>query len=426
MEENNIKNVAASTDVSAVGTSPAAKFKISKLPAIPVIIGVIVILAIIFGVMYFLFFNNNKQKTVESLTTKAQQDIRKGDYEAAQKKLKEALKVDKNDPIALSQMINSYSLAGNQDGKEGAAFKKSEPYISTAISTNPNSEEVQLAAGYAYETDSKYEKAREYYLKAEKVNSKSSDVYFRLGHVSEFLGKSSEAQTYYDKAYSIDPNNPQVLMVRGNSFFSEGDLQRAYDSFKKASENPDLSYQSKAEALTGASIARANQDNFKYIEEAVALSKEAVAADPHFSPALGAYGYNLYLSGMQKTGFDYVVKATEANPRISKNYFLLSMIYRTAKDYRYAIAAGKEAVSHIDDDNTILSEDAKKNQKALYLLELAKTYSVAGLPQESLPLLTQAVALKPTLAEEIKNSTEEGGVFSVLASSPEFQAIITQ
>ena len=322
-------------------------------------------------------------------------------------------------------MINSYALESNQTGDIAIPFKSAEPYINEALETSPDNIDVLIAVGYAYETQGDIDKAQAYYLKATQKAPDSADAWFHLGHALQFQGKDEDAKKNFDKAYALDPNHPQILMVRGNMFFSEGKNQDAYESFKKAGEDNDLNYQGRAEALVGASIARVNQDNFKYIDEAIELSKEAVALAPKFSPALAAYGYNLYLAGKQRTGFDYVVKATEANPRISRNYFLLSMIYRNSDDFTYAIAAGKEAVEHVDDDNTILSKENRMSQKALYKYELAKTYSLSGLNVDTTELLLEAIELNPSLTERIKENYDKGTFFQKNISNTKFQSMIS-
>ena len=388
-----------------------------------VIAGVIVVVLIALFSVWFLGSRNNN--AVESLTSQAQTAYLSADFKGAQEKYKQALLQDKNNPRVLAGLINSISLQGNQTGTEKKALQDSQNYINEALKAGPNNTDVLIAVGYAYETAGDYQKALGYYNQAIKADPNSSAAYFHAGHALEFLGKRAEAYKDYEKAYSLDPNNSLVLVARGNMLLSQGKTQESYDSFKKAAQAPGISAQTKSEALTAASLVRVSQDNFAHVNEATELAKQAVAADPNFSPALATYGYDLYLSGNNNQAIEYLKKAIAANPRISKNYLLLAQIYRAEGDYTDGINYDKQALAHVDEDNTILSSADKQTIRGDYTYDLAKTYSLSKLPVDTLALIKQAIALNPAIKKRVQSEVGTGPLFKELIASAEFKQILT-
>lgn len=383
---------------------------------------------IVFAFVLFLNSLVSKNK-IHSADIEANQAVRVGNYDKAITIYSSALKKNKNNVGLLTGLIQSSAQKGNATGEEKKALEVARPYIEQALKQGSENPQVLKSIGYAYETAGNYHEALSYYDKVIKLTPDSADAWFHHGHVLEFLGKTTDAYSEYEKAYSLDKNNPQILMARGNMFVSQGKFQESFESFKQASEVPDISNAAKAEALTGASIVRSSQDSFKYIKEALALSGDAVASDPNFSPALAAHGYNLYLTDPTLAqgivdGISYVKKAVVANPRIAKNYYMLGLFYRGSKDYTNAIAYFQEAVAKVDQDNTLLSNQYKKQAKALYIYNLARTYSIAAVSYDTLSLLKQSFDLDPSLKSQVKKDIVLGTYFKELKNNQELINLI--
>ncbi len=418
MENDKTAQVAQTTEI------PVSDLKNKpKTGVLPFVVTAAFLAIVIFG-GYIYITSGSKPPNTDTLYSAASTAVNKGDYNQAQKLLREALALNKDDPKTLSAMIQAIALKGNQTGQEKQALDEATPYINQVIQNRMGNADTLISIGYAYETAGEYSKAQTYYEGATKLAPKSANAWFHLGHVQQFLGKNDEANKDYDKAYSIDPKQPLVLQVKANKLFSEGKLQEAFETFKIASEQPNLSDSLKAEALTGASISRGLQDNFIHISEALALSKQALDADPNFSPALATYGYNLSMTGKLDVGMEYIRKAITANPRISKNYYLLAMFYRAKKDFANSINYHKNAISKVGDDNTLLSNDDKNPAKAKYIYELAKTYSISGLGVDVFPLVKNSLELDQSLKKNLKNDFQQNGFFTELSNNNDFLAIV--
>ena len=369
---------------------------------------------------FLLLRTSDQDKKVMSLSYYADQAFQKGDYGTAQKYLTSALKIKKNDPALLASTVKIIASKGNYTGREDSTFEETKPYIDQALKAGPNDPDVLISVGYAYETAGEYQKAFEFYDKATKVDPNSSDAWFHRGHVQEFLGKKAGAQKDYDTAHKLDSNSPLVLMVKGNRLLSEGKQQEAFESFLKASKTPNINLQIKSEALTAASIVRRNQDDYRYIREALELSRKAVEASPNFSPALAAHGYNLFLVKEEEDGIDHLKKSIKANPRISRNYHTLSLLYRGKKDFIKAVNYNKEAIFGAESDNTLLTSGARQVVKGRYTYDLAKTYSLSGLEVDIVPLLEEAIRLNPQLKSLVSDDFNKYGVFKELADNKSF------
>lgn len=424
MDNNDSTRVANQTEipVSEVKNSSSnkPKNKIPKVLLLAVIVVVIVSIPLI-----FLNSSSSKKARVAALSAQAQKESSSGKFAQAKKDLDQAIAIDKNNPRLLSQQIQTIALEGNQTGTEKQAFEEAKPYINQIIQNKLGDADVLMSIGYAYETVGDYNKALTYYEGATKLAPKSADAWFHLGHVQQFLGKNDEAQKDYDKAYSLDKNNPLVLMAMGNMFFSRGKTQEAFDSFKKASELPGISVQTKSETLTSASIVRGTQ--ILHMKEAVDLAKQAIDTDPGFSPALGNYAYLSFLNGNAKDGGTYVQKAIIANPRISKNYYILAQMLRFNKKFADAINYQKKAISLVANDNTLLGPAQKDGARALYTYDLAKTYDTSGLKADIIPLLVDALKANPNLKATLINDYKKYNFFKSLSQDPRFiQLIITQ
>lgn len=384
---------------------------------------VVIVLLVIVAAAYVAKLATGGQKARLAATLQsAQKAASSGDYATAKSDYQQALTLN-NAPIVYAALINTISAQGNATGQEAKALKESQPYIDIALKNGGENVTVLMAAGYAYETAGDYQKALTYYTQAVKVAPKSAEAWFHLGHVNQFLGNNSESGKDYSTALSLDPNNPLILIAKGNALQLQGDLQGSYDSFMKASRIVGLSSQLKAEALTGASVVRRGQNNFKYMAESLSLSKEAVDIDPTFVPALATYGFNLCLTNKTSDGIKYLKKAIELNPRMSRNYYQLGIVYRANKDYANSISYNSQAVSRVNQDNTLLGSSQKDAAKGVYLYDLSKTYSLSGSNMDVIPMLTQAVQLNSEVKTYLREDVTAGN-FKTISNNPNFLSLI--
>ncbi len=432
--QENTQGVAEQAEAPARGSIINKLTNLSKRTKIIVLSCAVVLILLSVFVLVAAKAGNNTQngsgKDVTTLINDAKLAEKNGDFQKARDSLTQALKLDKNNPEILSELITVNSVDGNRTGNEKKQLQASQPYIDQLLKTNPTDANTLDTIGYAYETAGNYQKTLSYFEQATKSDPKSAGAWFHLGHVYQFLGDTEQASQAYSKAYILDPNNPQVLMARGNALMSQGDAQGSYEAFLKASGLPGLDNETKSEALTGAASARATQNNYQYISDTLKLSKEAVDADPNFSPALAAYGYTLYLTtpvaGDKSQAVDYLKKAIAANPRISKNYLTLSKFYRVKGDFPNAINYNKQAIEKADEDNTLLSSQARALNKGMYEYELTRTYYQANQYSLVMPTLIGAIKLNSSIKQTLKDDFSNNGQFTDFAAKPEFVSLITE
>lgn len=354
----------------------------------------------------------------------ADQAFKAGNYDRAIEGYKKGLQKDENNPKLIAATIRTLASKGSTSGKESETFDDAKPYIDAGLNVGGQDPSVLSAIGYAYETDGQYQPAFKYYSQALALDQSQAKYWFQHGHVLEFLGRRQEAYVDYEKAYELDKNNPQILMARAGMLLAQGKTQEVFETYKQAADIPGISSVTRAEALTGASLIRATQDDYLYVGEAVKLSEEAVNASPNFSPALAAHGYNLYLTEPTTAkGFEFLKKAIDANPKISRNYFLLGTFYRADHDYSTAIQYLQEAVLRADSDNTVFSGQDRRVAKGRYTYELAKTYSKSGLSYDVLSLIKEALTLDPNIKTKVRDDVLRGDHFKDLQSNPEFIAL---
>lgn len=420
MDDDQTKQIANQTEIPVSEIASEQK-KTGFKPPFVILIPVMFVLIIVTVAVWLLFFQKNTQDArVATLLSQAKEAYEKGNFEKTEQLLKDGLAIREDDPKILSLIIKTKALEGNQTGQEKQNLQELKPFIDLALKTSPEDVELLTSIGYVYETAGDYKKALEIYNQALAIGQSTSDLYFHKGHVLFFLDRFDEGKQAYEESIKLDGNNPLTLMAFGNIASTNGDLSRAYDLFKKASDVKDLSPQLKSEALTAASLVRAGE--FK-MSEAIELAKQAIDASPNFSPALATYGFLLSINGNAKDGFEYQKKAIETNPRISKNYYQAALVLRAVKQYDYAISYQRNAISKINDDNTILGQQEKTQTKASYTYELAKTYSMAGGNPDTIIFLQQALLIKPDLNKRLVGDYGIG-FFSELSGNPQFQALL--
>jgi len=382
------------------------------------IIFVLVSLAFIIGAI----ISSNSDKKVRLVIENANNSYIAGDISKARQDLESAYGEYPDNEDVQAALIKVIANQGNLSGDEKQKYDEAKKYIEDALKDNPNNVQVLLSVGYIEEVAGNYPKALEYYDKALSMDSNNPEGWFHRGHVLYFQGDYVGGRTAIEKSYSLDNKDPLVLIAMGNIAYGESDLEKAYRYFLEASKISDTPVQIRSEALTAASITRRLQ--LIYMDESIALAKQAVDLNPTFSPALGAYGYVLSINGRAAEGAEYLTKAIESNPRISLNYHLGAMVLRMVGQYTDSVDYEKQAIEKVANDNTILGASAKAEVRSNYLYELAVTHTLNGGNTETVALLSEALSLNPMLKDNLVTDYETNGRFAELSSNLEFQALL--
>lgn len=334
------------------------------------IVGVLVIIlvSLIFLGLYHQKKTNEIIKIQGDVHTKMLLSDHKGVIETAEK----GLNKEPENKYLLIQALNAFANQGNETGKEKDVISNAQKMLSQANKMGEEDPDVLNAIGYVYEVSGNYARALEIYKKASEVNGKNALSFFHLGHIYEFYGRKDIAYGFYEKAYSLDPKDPLILIAKGRESYSNNDFDGAYKYFIEASKLPNIPNNIESEALSNASIAR--RANIIYLGDALTLSKNAITIDPSYAPAYGTHAYNLMLNVQKKESLAYATKATELNPRISTNYWIIGRIYLMDKKYNESILYFNKALEKINEDNTILGSSEKDLIKGTIAYDLAKTY----------------------------------------------------
>lgn len=413
-------------DVAANGeeTHPIEKNAAKKKNTLfskKIISGLVFAIVLILVIVLVISLSRNKDEA-NNLRKTGTLSYYAGDTKSAKIQLEESLKLDPSDPKTFALLIKAIANEGSHNGTEGQSFNEGKKFADEALRQFPNNSEVLTAVGYLYEIGGKYNEALNYYNKAIQSDDKNADAYFHKGHVSEFLSLTSQASQNYQKAYSLNSNDAYIEMAEARTLLQMGKTDDAIKMFKNASNAQYNTPSIKSEALTNAAIIQRSQ--ILKLTNSLSLAKEAVKADPTYSPALAEYSLNLFMTGDMNGAIDNMNAAIKANPRISQNYWRLGAFYKVGKNYQKAIELQEEALLKIEDDNTILGAGSKELIKSMMAYDLASTYSKAGNNDKALQNLNLAIGLNSILKKRLKDDFTNFGDFKGLANNADFKALI--
>ncbi|MEK9511541.1 tetratricopeptide repeat protein [Limnospira fusiformis PMC 851.14] len=245
-------------------------------------------------------------------------------------------------------------------------------------------------------------------------------VYVTMGNVSQGRGQIEEAIRCYAKALEFDPNLPQAHANLGSMFYKQGKLESAIDSYQKAiALKPDLTavYVNLARALrqmgresealiveqkanqihslTGGSVHLYNQGNQLFnqgkLEEAIALWKQAIVADPNLAEAYCQLGIVHRHQGQPQEAIPFLEKAIELKPNLVAAHQNICGIYRDSSDLAAARNAVDRYLKNCSSIDPIMT--------AIYAVSICQ---VSGLNAVALPRFLQLESQLPGLLAHTK------------------------
>lgn len=370
--------------------------------------GSIVVVIIIAFFAVFILGKNNKKLYYQG---DAYNRYTEGNFQKSEALAQEGLVKYPNDPTLLRIAIDASSSIGNRTGKEKEIFQKNKPLIENALEVGSSDSNILLAIGYANETAGNYNEALKYYEQAI-VLKETADAYFHKGHVLAFLGQTNESKASYEKAFLLDPENPQVLLIKGTLLEQEKKHVEAKEFFLKAADSKHTTKEIRAEALTAISLLEISEGDK---QNALTHIQYAVKTDPEYSPAAGLYGLLLtYDANTYNVGTHTLYNAINKNPRITMNYLFMGLALRKAKLTDEAIEYQKEGLRLVDDDNTLVGAQQKRVKKAKMYYELAQTYAIAQDIKNAIQNLNLSFEIEPAYKSVIKNDIKKGYFASIL------------
>ena len=168
-----------------------------------------------------------EEKSHEDWAREGDKYLNMGNYEKAIECYIKALEEDSKDPITWFNLAYAYFNLEN--------YELALEAIDTALEIAPGNPEFSYLKGLIYYKLGQYNKAYDYLLKASK-RIKRSDLYEMLGEISIKYRRYDEALDYYLKAYKLNEKNTNALFMAGKLYLMFGDVDNAYDMFKKVLE----------------------------------------------------------------------------------------------------------------------------------------------------------------------------------------------
>ena len=110
----------------------------------------------------------------------------------------------------------------------------------TALSIDPQREDIYLNLGHLYYDDEKFDEARKTYKQAVSVYP-SSETYYSLAHCCLGMENLGEAEQYFQKVIQMEPSSENGYYGLGMTYAKQGEYNDAIRQFEKSLEiNPDF------------------------------------------------------------------------------------------------------------------------------------------------------------------------------------------
>jgi Flp pilus assembly protein TadD len=158
---------------------------------------------------------------------------RTGDIEAAEARLREAVKIDPRNPEAHYHLGSLLWELEEGDPKEGD-WKDAVDHLQAAVDLDPTFAEAQLNLGAALLHLGQTAKAHHHLLEAQRLFPTLPHVYFNLGRLMLVQGAPEEAIKQFQKALELDPTYASAEVELGLICYDRGQLDEAIAHFHRA------------------------------------------------------------------------------------------------------------------------------------------------------------------------------------------------
>ncbi|MCS6896729.1 MAG: tetratricopeptide repeat protein, partial [Nitrospira sp.] len=148
-------------------------------------------------------------------------------------------------------------------------FSEATRHLGEAVRLNPKQPEPHIVLGLSYFQTDKFEQAREAFEEGIKHNPKNADLYFNLGTAYDKLNRFDDVVRAMEAAISIDPHHADALNYLGYSYAERGIK----------------------------------------LDQALSLTKRAVALKPDNGYYVDSLGWALYKSGMVEEALKEIQRA---------------------------------------------------------------------------------------------------------------------
>ncbi len=244
---------------------------------------------------------------------------------------------------------------------EKKEFPKAISRLTDILKSKPAELKVRDYLGYLYEETKDYPKAMETYRYNIHLDPRFSDSHMHLGVLLYRLKQFPEAVTHLDEAVRLMPKQPEPHIVLGLAHLQSDQFEKASQAFEEGikhhPKNADLHFN------LGTAYDKLNR--FDDVERAM---ETALSLDPHHADALNYLGYSYAERGIKiEQAVSLTKQAVALKPE--NGYYVDSLAWAFYKSGMLAEALTeiKKAVSLVGDDPVIyehLGDIYMKQQKS--------------------------------------------------------------
>lgn len=204
------------------------------------------------------------------LFNKAIENLENSNWDIAELYLKQALKIQPNNPHTLGLLAVVY--AKREQYVEALEFANS------SLKLLPKNALTLSNLGNIYLGLKKFEKAHDAYDQSLKIDQKNPEAWLNKGNVLQELKRFEEALSHYDKVLSLEPNSPEAWSNKGNAL---QELKRFEESLTHYDKAINIKY-NYAEAW--ANKGNALQE-LKRFEEAITHYDKSISSNQKYAMA---------------------------------------------------------------------------------------------------------------------------------------------
>jgi len=256
--------------------------------------------------------------------------------------LAELEKILKDDPNDLDAQLRIALLYG-----EKKEFSKAIERVTAILQAKPAELKVREYLGYLYEEVKEFPKAIETYRRNIQLDPSFPESHLHLGVLQYRLKNFQEATLHLNEAVRLNPKQPEPYIVLGLSYLQSELFEKASGAFEEGilhnPQNADLHFN------LGTAYDKLNR-----FEDVVRAMEMVLSLDPHHADALNYLGYSYAERGIKiEQALTLTKRAVALKPE--NGYYVDSLGWAFYKSGMLAEALSeiKRAVSLVGDDPVI-------------------------------------------------------------------------
>lgn len=326
------------------------------------LVGMMLLLLIISGAMYYSFSMNSSVEDSASIeTVKVVQYLDSRNLVEAEKEALELAQKYPTNVDVLLTLASVYADRGSTEFQEDMYGKKVIETANKVLALDPQNSEAYRLMGYAYEIMQKYPDAIRAYKNALDLDPQNANAYSNRGHAYQLLGDYVRAKADYDKAIALDRTSDHTLINLARVNVATGHYA---DARSQLNDVITLSENKHWLATAYQILATLDMSDKNYLA-AQDHALKAVANDPSIPQAWVSKGYAefaaLDLQSMKSEDvgpkieaiLNDIKKATDINEYQTSAFVVSAKIVKVFNDNAATKGLLEHALSVVDKDITL-------------------------------------------------------------------------